>query len=195
MRRAWRNMHRPASRLPPRAWVSCSTASRPCGARGPPCWTSVTWPTAPTTRTWTCAGNSRRRIFWRRRWCCTRWGVPAARLPPPFFPLPGWPRRFTQTIPRVATVARELDASLAVVHTPFFAHEHSPRAERYSAGLRLGRLAGGGKVEIPPESHQNNKPSQRSYLEDLHNIPTFPTPPRPILTVGTRPPTPNGQTL
>jgi sugar phosphate isomerase/epimerase len=99
--------------------------------------------------------------------------VPIFSVHPPFFPLPGWPRRFTQTIPRVATVARELDASLAVVHTPFLAHEHSPRAERYTEGLRLGRRAGGGEVEIALESNQYNKRSQRYYLDDLGNLARF----------------------
>src|SRR5258705_3255906 len=72
---------------------------------------------------------------WRQ--AIQRTGVPAFSVHPPFFPLPGWPRRFTQTIPREATVARELDAALAVVHTPFFTDEHSPLAEHYTAGPPL----------------------------------------------------------
>src|SRR5258706_8130870 len=101
---------------------------------------------------------------WRQ--AIQRTGVPAFSVHPPFFPLPGWPRRFTQTIPRVATVARELDAAVAVVHTPFLTDEHSPRAERYTAGLRLGRLAGGGAVEVAPGGNPHNKRAQRHHLAD-----------------------------
>lgn len=100
-------------------------------------------------------------------------GVPILSVHPPFYPFPGWPRVATSAIPRVTTAVRLLGAQLGVVHTPFVMHEHAPRAERYTEGLRLGREAGGPRIEIGLESSQYNKRARRYYLDDLDNLTRF----------------------
>lgn len=99
-------------------------------------------------------------------------GVPVLSVHPPFYPLPGWPRASTQAIPRLATAAHEVGATLAVVHTPFVMTAESPRAVRYSNGLRLGNASGGG-VMLGLESSQYNKRTRRYYLDDLVNLTHF----------------------
>jgi sugar phosphate isomerase/epimerase len=99
-------------------------------------------------------------------------GVPVLSVHPPFYPLPGWPRASTQAIPRLATTAHDVGATLAVVHTPFVTTAESPRAARYSNGLQLGNEAGRG-VMLGLESSQYNKRTRRYYLDDLVNLTRF----------------------
>lgn len=99
--------------------------------------------------------------------------VPILSVHPPFYPLPGWPRRFTQAIPRVASITQALGAELCVVHTPFLAGTDTPRAQRYSAGLHAGLDAGGQHVVIALESSQYNLRQRRYLLDDLRALVDF----------------------
>jgi sugar phosphate isomerase/epimerase len=101
-----------------------------------------------------------------------RAGVPALSVHPPFSMLPGWPRAFAQSIPRLTAAARTVGAGLAVVHTPFVQGPDSPRAERYTRGLQLGRQAAD-SVVIGLESSQYNKRTRRYYLDDLASLASF----------------------
>lgn len=100
-------------------------------------------------------------------------GVPALSVHPPFYPLPGWPRRFTQAIPRLTDITQALGAELCVVHTPFLAGAETSRAQRYSAGLRAGLEVGGGHVGIALESSQYNLRERRYLLDDLRALVDF----------------------
>lgn len=100
-------------------------------------------------------------------------GVPVLSVHPPFYPLPGWPRRATQAIPRLAGITRALGAGLLVVHTPFLAHADSPRAQRYTAALRLGFAAGDQPMQIALESSQYNERTRRYLLDDLRALADF----------------------
>src|SRR5579872_5091003 len=53
-------------------------------------------------------------------------GVPVLSVHPPFYLLPGWPRRFTQSIPQLASITQTLGGALCVVHTPFLANAETP---------------------------------------------------------------------
>ncbi|MGZ3583865.1 MAG: sugar phosphate isomerase/epimerase family protein, partial [Ktedonobacterales bacterium] len=99
-----------------------------------------------------------------------RFGVRALSVHPPFRGLPGWPVRATQVIPLLTTISRQVNAELAVVHTPFVSHEKSPRAERYSLGLRLGQQAVDGAVRLGLESNQYNLRTRRFLLDDLATL-------------------------
>ncbi len=59
-----------------------------------------------------------------------QYNVPALSVHPPFRGLPWWPSRATQVIPLLADISRQLNAELAVVHTPLVRAEDSPRGER-----------------------------------------------------------------
>ncbi|HEX8035417.1 MAG TPA: sugar phosphate isomerase/epimerase [Ktedonobacterales bacterium] len=102
-----------------------------------------------------------------------RFGVRALSVHPPFRGLPGWPVRATQVIPLLTTISRQVNAELAVVHTPVLSHEKSPRAERYSLGLRLGQEAVGGAVRLGLESNQYNLRPRRFLLDDLAALTRF----------------------
>jgi sugar phosphate isomerase/epimerase len=99
-----------------------------------------------------------------------RFGVPALSVHPPFKGLPGWPVRAVQVIPLLTGVSHQLNAGLAVVHTPFVSHENSPRLERYSLGLRLGQEAVGGAVRLGLESNQYNMRPRRFVFDDLATL-------------------------
>lgn len=96
--------------------------------------------------------------------------VPVLSVHPPFYPLPGWPRRATQAIPRLAAVSRAVGAELCVVHTPFLRRAATPREQAYTAGLRQGIAAGGGTVAVTLESSQYNKRRERFLLDDLKTL-------------------------
>ena len=98
--------------------------------------------------------------------------VPVLSVHPPFYPLPGWPRRASQAVPRLATVSRTLGAELCVIHTPFLRSPTSPRAARYGATLWQGMTAGGG-VLMTLESSQYNKRRERYLLDDLKSLADF----------------------
>ena len=100
-------------------------------------------------------------------------GVPALSVHPPFYPLPGWPRKASEAVPRLARVSRAIGAELFVVHLPFFTSAESPRARRYSASLRAGRELGGAAVQIGLETSQYNKRTKRYYLDDLEHLARF----------------------
>ena len=99
--------------------------------------------------------------------------VPALSVHPPFYPLPGWPRKASQAIPRLAEVTREIGAELFVVHIPFFSGPNTPRAQRFTEILRSGIKIGGGGVQIGLESSQYNKRKKRYYLDDLEHLTSF----------------------
>jgi sugar phosphate isomerase/epimerase len=100
-------------------------------------------------------------------------GMPVLSVHPPFYPLPGWPRRFTQSIPQLAGITRALGGELCVVHAPFLANAETPRAQRYTAGLRQGLAAGGERVQIALESSQYNERDRRYLLDDLRALVDF----------------------
>lgn len=102
-----------------------------------------------------------------------QFGVPALSVHPPFKGLPGWPMRATQVIPLLTNVSRQVNAELAVVHTPFLSHENSPRGERYSLGLRLGLEAVDGAVRLGLESNQYNLRPRRFLFDDLAALTRF----------------------
>lgn len=102
-----------------------------------------------------------------------RFDVPALSVHPPFKGLPGWPVRATQEIPLLTRVSRQLGAELAVVHTPFFTDERSPRAERYTQGLRLGLQTVNGAVRLGLETNQYNERTHRFLLDDLSTLTRF----------------------
>lgn len=102
-----------------------------------------------------------------------RHGAPVLSVHPPFYPLPGWPRRASVAVPRLATISRALGAGLVVVHTPFLRTPTSPRAERYGAALRQGILAGAGDVRVTLESSQYVKRRERYLLDDLKSLVDF----------------------
>lgn len=99
--------------------------------------------------------------------------IPVLSVHPPFYPLPGWPRRATLVVPRLATVSREIGADLCVVHTPFLRGFATPRSQRYSAGLRQGIAAGGGEVAVTLESSQYDQRRERYLLDDLKTLVDF----------------------
>ena len=99
--------------------------------------------------------------------------IPVLSVHPPFYPLPGWPRRFNQVIPQLAGITRALGGQLVVVHTPFLAQAESPRAQRYTAGLRQGLAAGGDHIEIALETSQYNERKRRYLLDDLRALVDF----------------------
>lgn len=101
--------------------------------------------------------------------------IPVLSVHPPFYPLPGWPRRATLVVPRLATVSREIGAELCVVHTPFLRGFTTPRGQHYSAGLQQGIAAGGGEVAVTLESSQYNKRRERYLLDDLKTLVDFAT--------------------
>jgi sugar phosphate isomerase/epimerase len=80
--------------------------------------------------------------------------IPVLSVHPPFFPLPGWPRRAPQRIARVAEVSRRLGAELFVVHAPSIISLESARAKRYTLALRLGRELAGERIGIALENTQ-----------------------------------------
>lgn len=100
-------------------------------------------------------------------------GIPILSVHPPFYPLPGWPRRFTQAIPQLAGITGALDGELCVVHTPFLANAETPRAQRYTAGLRQGLIAGRQRIQIALESSQYNERDRRYLLDDLRALVDF----------------------
>jgi sugar phosphate isomerase/epimerase len=100
-------------------------------------------------------------------------GMPVLSVHPPFYPLPGWPRRFTQSIPQLANITRALGGELCVVHTPFLANAETPRAQRYTAGLRQGLATGSGHIQIALESSQYNERDRRYLLDDLRALVDF----------------------
>lgn len=100
-------------------------------------------------------------------------GVPALSVHPPFKGLPGWPMRATEVIPLLSSVTRQLNAELAVVHTPFLTHESSLRGERYSLGLQLGLDAVDGAVQLGLESNQYNMRTRRFLFDDLAALTRF----------------------
>ncbi|HLZ25629.1 MAG TPA: sugar phosphate isomerase/epimerase [Ktedonobacterales bacterium] len=99
--------------------------------------------------------------------------IPVLSVHPPFYLLPGWPRRFTQSIPQLAGITRALGGELCVVHTPFLSNAETPRAQRYTAGLRQGLAAGGQQVRISLESSQYNERDHRYLLDDLRALVDF----------------------
>jgi sugar phosphate isomerase/epimerase len=80
--------------------------------------------------------------------------IPVLSVHPPFFPLPGWPRRAPQCIERVAEVSRRLGAELFVVHAPSIISLESARAKRYTLALRLGHAVAGEQIGIALENTQ-----------------------------------------
>lgn len=100
-------------------------------------------------------------------------GVPVLSVHPPFYLLPGWPRRFTQAIPQLAGITQALGGEFCVVHTPFLANAETPRAQRYTDGLRQGLAAGGQRIQIALESSQYNLRTHRYLLDDLRALVDF----------------------
>lgn len=97
---------------------------------------------------------------------------------PPFFPLPGWPRRVSRRMPRLGALARHLDAELFVVHTPASRSLASLRSRQYEDALGLGQLAGGPHVSVAVETTQyvrrNGQRRRRHFpLDDLATLVTF----------------------
>jgi sugar phosphate isomerase/epimerase len=97
-------------------------------------------------------------------------GVRPLSVHPPFYPLPGWPRRPTRRMARLGALARMLGAELFVVHTALFGSYQSRRAEVYGEALARGRLAGGPRVEIGVETGQYNERTRRYPLDDLETL-------------------------
>lgn len=102
-----------------------------------------------------------------------QYGVPALSVHPPFYPLPGWPRKASEAIPRLARVSRAVGAELFVVHLPFFTGPDSPRARRFSESLRSSLELGGGAIQIGLETSQVNKRTKRYYLDNLEQLARF----------------------
>ncbi|MGH2515803.1 MAG: sugar phosphate isomerase/epimerase family protein [Ktedonobacterales bacterium] len=100
-------------------------------------------------------------------------GVSVLSVHPPFYLLPGWPRRFTQSIPQLASITQALGGELCVVHTPFLTSTETPRALRYSAGLRQALAAADLRIEIALESSQYNERDRRYLLDDLRALVDF----------------------
>lgn len=99
--------------------------------------------------------------------------VPVLSVHPPFYPLPGWPRAFTQSIPRLASITQALGGTLCVVHTPFLASSDTPRALRYTEGLRQALAATEARIDIALESSQYNERAHRYLLDDLRALVDF----------------------
>lgn len=100
-------------------------------------------------------------------------GAPVLSVHPPFYPLPGWPRKGSEAIPRLARVTREVGAELFVVHLPFFTSPRSPRAQRFTHSLQAGLNDGAGAVRIGLETSQYNRRAKRYYLDDLDQLARF----------------------
>ncbi len=98
--------------------------------------------------------------------------VPALSIHPPFYPLPGWPRRASRVTARLGALARHLHAQVFVVHTPLVRHLETPRAQDYAAAIDLGRLAAGGRVTPTIESSQYYGRRQ-FYFDDLERLVDF----------------------
>lgn len=98
-------------------------------------------------------------------------GAPILSVHPPFYPLPGWPRKTSEAIPRLAQVTGEVDAELFVVHLPLITSPESPRAQRFTSSLRTGLK--GGAVQVGLETSQYNKRAKRYFLDDLERLARF----------------------
>ena len=105
-------------------------------------------------------------------------GVRVLSVHPPFFRLPGWPRRVSRRLARLGALARHLDAELFVVHTPLVRSLSSVRARQYEEALDLGQLAGGPRVAVTVESAQyirrDGRPTRHKRpLDDLATLVAF----------------------
>ncbi len=96
-----------------------------------------------------------------------RIGVPVLSVHPPFTSLPGWPRWPSQRLPRVVRMARALGAELAVTHTLNFYDPDSPRNAHLSQAIRLGHVAGEGRVALTIENSQYTSRLARGHMAYL----------------------------
>lgn len=105
-------------------------------------------------------------------------GARALSIHPPFYPLPGWPRRVGRRMARLGALARHLEAGVFVVHTPATRTLGSVRMRQYEEALDLGRLAGGPRVQVGVETaqyvHRDGKLRTHRYpLDDLATVVEF----------------------
>lgn len=96
-------------------------------------------------------------------------GVRALSVHPPFYRMPGWPRRWDRATERTGALARYVGAELFVVHAALLHSLESPRASQYVSALSRGSLASGPGIVIGVETGQHTK--RRLYL--LDDLPTL----------------------
>lgn len=111
-------------------------------------------------------------VRWLQR-SASAYDVPILSVHPPFRMLPGWPRHSEKSIPQLAAVTQALGVDTCVVHVAGFSRLSSPRAQRFSAGLREALALTGGKLRIGLESNQYIQRPQRYLLDDLHALVDF----------------------
>jgi sugar phosphate isomerase/epimerase len=99
-------------------------------------------------------------------------GVRALSIHPPFYPMPGWPRRAARAAARLGALARHLDAELYVLHPPLLSSLHSARADQYADALERGKLASGPRVAIGMETAQYNLRA-RYPLDDVATLAAY----------------------
>lgn len=92
-------------------------------------------------------------------------GVRVLSVHPPFFPWPGWPRRLEERIPRVAMIAQQLGAQVAVCHIHPFTRMASRHAARFETALRQARAVAG-TTTIAIETNQYSLRHVRFPLDD-----------------------------
>jgi sugar phosphate isomerase/epimerase len=99
-------------------------------------------------------------------------GVSVLSIHPPFYPIPGWPRRSARVTARLGALARHLRAEVFVVHAPLVPSLATPRTQDYTAAIDLGKLAGGSRVTPTIESSQYFGRRQ-TYFDDLQQLVDF----------------------
>ncbi len=92
---------------------------------------------------------------------------------PPFLALPGWPRDVPTRLERLVTTARDLGASILVLHTPYLWGEDSPRAINYTRLIEWSRSLVGDDVRICLENGEHRNRRQRFLLDDLGMLVRF----------------------
>lgn len=101
-------------------------------------------------------------------------GAPILSVHPPFFPLPGWPRRIADRLDLLVDITREVGAPVLVLHAPLLRREDSPRARAYTRLLEHALARADGKLRICIESLQySQRPQQRYLLDDLATLVRF----------------------
>lgn len=109
----------------------------------------------------------------RLRRTVERIGVPILSVHPPFASLPGWPRSSSERLPRIAALARDLGAEVAITHTVNFFTPASHRNAIFTRGLARACDIGGDAVSITIENNHSGYARLRgrvAYLDHTDNL-------------------------
>jgi sugar phosphate isomerase/epimerase len=99
-----------------------------------------------------------------------RYGIPVLSVHPPFARMPGWPTYVRDRLPRVARLARELGAEVAVTHTVNFYTPASHRNGIFAEAINLAQVAAGAGVAVSIENNQYYHGRLRGRIAYLDRI-------------------------